>query len=222
MTLNNHMAFDKLFYKVAISKFAIEHLEEVQSFYSELPTSDFDHIKFKTQSLISAIYFMNNMNENSLNIDLELLRSHSPCLNDCVVILRAIKTSVELGRADEVMSYAVRFLKDQHTIWSCKLPILAWYTKLSTDQENTYSEYEDILSGITEKMDVQVDNSKSFINRIEDIYNEYLRGSKDLHSFHLTYANTPVDRKAKLVAEYLDQEKVGFYRAQVLANYKKE
>jgi hypothetical protein len=217
MISNKNIEFDDLFYKVAINNFSLEYLKEVELFYPKFSGRDnFDEIKFNCENLLSAIYFMNNMDEKSLHIDLDLLQSSSPYLNDYTVILRAIKTSEELGRKMEVVPYANIFLKDKQDNWSCKLPLLSWYTKVYlNDESGSFSSFETLLSSIAERMGVKVDNSLFFVDRVEYLYKEFRRGSNDLHALQVAYAKAPIAQKEALINDYLLTERVEFYRNQV-------
>ena len=224
MISNKNIEFDDLFYKVATNNFSLEYLKKVELFYPKFSGSDnFNEIKYKCENLLSAIYFMNTMDEKSLQIDLDLLQSSSPYLNDYSVILRAIKTSEELGRTMEVVPYANFFLEDKHDNWSCKLPLLFWYTKVNPNGESgSFSAFELLLSSIEERMGVKVDNSLSFVDRVEYLYKEFRRGSEDLHHFKVAYAKAPAEQKDTLLSDYLTTEKVGFYRDQVIKTYQKK
>jgi len=229
MSVNKNIKFDKLFYKVATNGFSLKFLEEVQSFYPKyLGKDNFDDIKFDCENLISAIYFVNYMSDKSLAIDLDVLKKHpieDPRYDYGTVLQRTAKTSAELGRTDDVVTYVVRFLKDtdDDDDWSRKLPLLAWYVEFypKGEEEGSFSNFEQILDNITNRMGIKVNRSNSFSDRVRFIYEEFLRGNKDQRAFHLVYWKATQEQKDKLLEEYLRTETIAFFRTAIINTIKR-
>ena len=222
MESNRHTAYDKLFYKVATNSFSLDYLDEIQAFYPPyLGNEVYDQIKSGCDSLRSTMYFVNNMPDKSLEIDLDLLKNTSDDSSYYTVVGRAAKTSEELGRTDEVVNFAVQFLKNQEDNWSGKLPVLAWYVKYyPTGEEGSFIGFEQLLSDIVEAMGANVNPLLSFIDRVNYLYGEFLRASKDLRAFQVTYKKAPLEEKNKVLSDYLEKETVEFYRNTVIEHHK--
>ena len=222
METNRHTAYDQLFYKVATNKFSLDYLDEIHAFYPQyLGTEVYDKIKFDCDSLRSTMYFVNNMDDESLEIDLDLLKNNSDDSSYYTVVGRATNTSVALGRTDEVVNFAVQFLKNEENNWSGKLPVLAWYVKrYPTGEDGSFIGFEQMLSVLVARMGADVDPLLSFIDRVNYLYGEFLRAGKDLHAFQVTYRKAPLEEKNKVLNDYLERETVEFYRNTVIEHHK--
>ena len=221
MTPSRNIPFDKLFYKVATNLFSLEYLEEAQSFYLEyLGKDNYNDIKFMSEDLISAIYFMNGLSDKSLEIDLELLKRH-PIESCDTLLLRAAKTSAELKRTDDVVTYVVNFLKDTHRDddWSRKLPLLAWYVEFySKGVEGSFENFEQTLTTITNNLCIKVNPANSFLDRIRFIWKDFSRAQKDLRAFNLAYWKATNEQKVKLLEDYLRTETIAYFRTEIINN----
>jgi hypothetical protein len=223
MSNNTNTQFDALFYKVATNLFSLEYLEEVQSFYPKyLGKDDFDEIKFECENLISAIYFMNGMSDRSLEIDLDILKKHPiEDLRYRTVILRASKTSAELGKTEDVVSYAVRYLKDQENDFFGKLPLLAWYIEFYPNgEEGSFINFEQTLATIKSSMGATINPTLSFLDRVTFLYEEFLRANKDSSTFKFAYVKATKEQKDKLLEEYLRAETLAFFRTEIINTIK--
>ena len=223
MSNNKNTQFDALFYKVATNLFSLEYLEEVQSFYPKyLGKDDFDEIKFECENLISAIYFMNGMSDRSLEIDLDILKKHPiEDLRYRTVILRASKTSAELGKTEDVVPYAVRYLKDQENDFFGKLPLLAWYIEFYPNgEEGSFINFEQTLATIKSSMGATINPTLSFLDRVTFLYEEFLRANKDSSTFKFAYVKATKKQKDKLLEEYLRTETLAFFRTEIINTIK--
>ena len=223
MSNNTNTQFDALFYKVATNLFSLEYLEEVQSFYPKyLGKDDFDEIKFECENLISAIYFMNSMSDRSLEIDLDILKKHPiEDLRYRTVILRASKTSAELGKTEDVVPYAVRYLKDQENDFFGKLPLLAWYIEFYPNgEEGSFINFEQTLATIKSSMGATINPTLSFLDRVTFLYEEFLRANKDSSTFKFAYVKATKQQKDKLLEEYLRTETLAFFRTEIINTIK--
>jgi len=223
MSNNTNTQFDALFYKVATNLFSLEYLEEVQSFYPKyLGKDDFDEIKFECENLISAIYFMNGMSDRSLEIDLDILKKHPiEDLRYRTVILRASKTSAELGKTEDVVPYAVRYLKDQENDFFGKLPLLAWYIEFYPNgEEGSFINFEQTLATIKSSMGATINPTLSFLDRVTFLYEEFLRANKDSSTFKFAYVKATKKQKDKLLEEYLRTETLAFFRTEIINTIK--
>jgi len=225
MTGKKNIQFNKLFYKVATNQFSLEYLDEVESFYLEYSgKEDFDQIKFECEHLISAMYFMNTMSEKSLEIDLHLLKENPPeDVRYSTVLQRAAKTSAELERTDDVCAYVVRFLKDPEDDWSRKLPLLAWYIEFYPNgkEEGVFDSFELTLANIIKSLGMKINRTLPFSDRVKFIYDEFLRGNKDLHAFQSAYGKAMKEEKDKILKEYLETETITFFKTQCLNTIKR-
>lgn len=223
MSNNTNTQFDALFYKVATNSFSLEYLEEIQSFYPKyLGKDDFDEIKFECENLISAIYFMNGMSDRSLEIDLDILKKHPiEDLRYRTVILRASKTSAELGKTEDVVPYAVRYLKDQENDFFGKLPLLAWYIEFYPNgEEGSFINFEQTLATIKSSMGATINPTLSFLDRVTFLYEEFLRANKDSSTFKFAYVKATKQQKDKLLEEYLRTETLAFFRTEIINTIK--
>ena len=223
MSNNTNTQFDALFYKVATNSFSLEYLEEVQSFYHKyLGKDDFEEIKFECENLISAIYFMNGMSDRSLEIDLDILKKHPiEDLRYRTVILRASKTSAELAKTEDVVPYAVRYLKDQENDFFGKLPLLAWYIEFYPNgEEGSFINFEQTLATIKSSMGATINPTLSFLDRVTFLYKEFLRANKDSSTFKFAYVKATKEQKDKLLEEYLRTETIAFFRTEIINTIK--
>jgi hypothetical protein len=215
--------FEALFQKAALNKFSLEYLDEVLNFYRKFEgLEEYKNIEFRCKSLASLIYSFNDFPEKSLEIDLELL-AYDP--NDhsgyYAVINGTIGTSAELNRTDEVLPFAVPYLKNQDDSFYGKLPVLEWYVKHFPDGENgSFDAFEPMLSVIVSKMGARTDQSLTFIDRVRFLYQDFKRAATGLDKLSLQLRGISAEERDKIIDEYLACENLGWFRDYVIQYYK--
>jgi len=207
--------YDALFCKTATNKFSLKYIDEVQAFYQRLdeePSSG--QLKVETKSLMSLIYFINNLPAQSFELDYEsLVTVPSDSRGFENILGRATKTSLDLGKTDMVLPYALRYLKNTKDNFHTKLPILAWYIEVYPNGENgSFSSFEPVLSLIVSGMGAEIAPSLAFTDRVNYLYKEFKRAGKGLGAFGRAYNTLTVEQGEDLLTEYLAKEPLRFYR----------
>jgi hypothetical protein len=177
--------FATLFRKVVLSRYPLDTVDEVEAFYKGYDSHpDHEEIKLHGESLISAIYFNNDLPDRSLMIDLALLRTlpsdHSMYY---AVINRAAKTSSISGRHDEVLPLIVSYLEDPAKEFYKTIFLLQWYVQHYPENGNRkFEKYVTKLGSIAEEMGAVLDDTKTFSERVDFLVSEFHRADKALHA----------------------------------------
>ena len=222
--MNKEEIFKSLFHKVAMSKFSIESIDEINAFSLGCnEKSEHVLLTLKAENLISLIYFNNNYPAESLEIDLKLVDKLATELPEYSnTLLRATKTSAYLNGSAEVSPYVLNFLKNSKPDFYTIIPLLSWYVEFNSETKNNMSvELETVLSTAALGMGIIFDNSKSFTEQVFILFTEFNRGNKDLHNFRMNYQNASEEHRQQLVMEYIENEPLGFFRQLVIGEYKK-
>jgi hypothetical protein len=215
MTNNSKKEWDDFFYSVVQARFPLSAISEIESFRRRFEGhEDYNEIDLKCSTFVSFVYSKNNLPEKSLEINLNLFARHSPDHPQYHLIIgSALRTSAELKRTDEVMPYAVNFLKTQKNALFDKLPVLVWYVKYYPQGENgSFIGLEVTLSNIIAEIGAEIDHSLSFTARVNLVNDEFVRANRELGLFNHAYGPLNEEKAEHLLKEYLAKEPLGFFR----------
>jgi hypothetical protein len=215
--------FDNLFQKVAISRFQTAYIDELESFYKKYEGQpDYKSLETRCKSLISLIYYKNDLPDKSFQIDLELLSKVSTEeLIYSSIINRAINSSTAIGKTDGLRPYAESYLKTSPYGFYEKIFVLKWYVQhYSTNEDISLKEYESTLKSIASEMGTELDVSLSFHERLDFLLAEFRRANDHLHGLKVASLDVSKEQLASLLDEFLVNEPLAFFRNQALNQFK--
>jgi len=214
--------YDALFLKVSKASLSLEYVPEVEAFYLSLQDQEFyEEAKYACQRLLSLMYWYNKEFERAYAIDsIHLSYGPDDSFSYDVLIDFAAKNSSELHRQPEMLPYVIPYLKRLSNT-SSALPVYKWYLYEYPDGEDgSFEAFEIPLAAIVKKIDLEVDMSRSFAERVHFIYDAMHTAAHHMDKLYKnTKGKTAADRR-KITLRFIKKEPVGWYKDYMMSGLK--
>jgi len=215
--------FAALFKKIVLSRYPLDAVAEVEALYKGHDSHpDHEEIKLHGESLISAIYFYNDLPDRSLRIDLEILRTlPSDDSMYYTIINRAVMSSSRSERNAEMLPFVLNYLENPAQEFYKILFLLHWYVQhYPGNGDREFEKYMPKLSSIAAEMGAALDEAKPFSESVVFLVSEFHRADKDLHALRVAYRDEAKERFAEVLDEFLANEPLLFFRNQATNEFK--
>ena len=215
---------DQLFLKATQNNLALSYIDEVKVLCKTFEgMEDFAELDMKCKRVMSTIYSLRGQYEKAFALDLQIL-PNMPVTHQHYwgLMYSATTNSTPLGRMDEVRPYVVAYLKEGVFNFGSKLMILKWYVSQYPSGENgTFDEFESIVSAITKTLEVGIDASLSFSERVLFLDRANHDENSRTNDLHVAMRDAKPEDKQLILNEYLAGKPLKWYRDYALKIFAK-
>jgi len=221
---------EMIWLKATQNKLALRYIDEIKELCATFEgREDFAEIQFDAKSHIGSIYLLKKSYKKAFAIDLELLPLRSVTHpNYWGIIYSATFNSAKLGRTAEVRPYVDTYLlatyaKETLFDFDFHLLVLAWYvTHFPDGKDGSFDEFKPVLSAIVSALDIEVDSSLSFQDRVLFLEQQKVKGAKRFNELYEKKKAASAEEWETILNTYLVNEPILAYRKLALRRFKKD
>jgi hypothetical protein len=195
--------YKNLFHKAAMANFELYLIPEIQDFRADCSVDPEEQlIAMHTSLLLSMIYFCNDKPDESLEIDLELIK-HLP-LDDKYygnVLLYCTKTSAHLDRTDEVSPYVLAYLKHGKSLFNTTIPLLFWYKEINGLDQRSKKVLAPVIVAAKEQIGMEMKSGLNYTKQIDILNDELVRAGRDLDKLKFGIQKLDEQQQSQLISE---------------------
>jgi hypothetical protein len=212
--------YKNLFQRVALADFPLNTISEIEAFHNSC-TGEVEESRFsvKAKTLLSLVYFVNDMPQESLSVDIQLAKDLPPGdENYGSILLTSIKTITALNETDKVTPFVLNYLKHGTINFNVSILLLYWYTKTNGIHEHDKTIIAAATADAIIDFGIVLNTKMPLEQQIEILNAELDRANKDLHNFKVEYQNSNEEERKILVSDYLTNESSNYFKS-ILTNY---